>query len=238
MVMRKILPLFCVALMACAGVTDDSSGDEDLTTEGEEAANALTQRDVHEPNLSDDERAAVLERYSRLDPSHIVPKTLLEKAIVMFDANKTKLDNDGHLAVVDFSKHSGKKRFFVVDINTGAVSSYVVAHGSGSDPNNTGIPTRFSNTPNSNMSSLGYYVTAEVYDGKHGRSLRMDGVSNTNSNVRARAVVIHGASYVNEGSAKQGRSWGCFALPENEKDHVIDIMQGGALIYAGQSGTN
>lgn len=233
--MRKILPFLCVALMACAGVTDSSDADEDLTTEGEEASNALTQRDVHEPNVSSEERATILAKYTNLDTAHVVPKQLLENAILFYDVNKSKLDNTGHIAVVDFSRHSGKKRFFVVDMNTGAVGQYVVAHGSGSDPDNTGFAKRFSNTPNSNMSSLGYYVTAETYSGKHGRSLRLDGMSNTNNNVRARAVVIHGASYVNEGSAKQGRSWGCFALPENEKDHVIDMLKGGAVIYAAQA---
>src|SRR5690242_3801432 len=117
--MRKVLPFFCAALIACAGVTDDSSsGDEDLTQEGEESANALTQRDVHEPNLSSDERATILAKYTNLDTAHVVPKQLLENAILFFDVNKTKLDNTGHIAVVDFSRHSGKKRFFVVDMHT------------------------------------------------------------------------------------------------------------------------
>jgi hypothetical protein len=235
--MRKFLPILCAAMVACAGATDSSSDDEDLTAEGEEASDALTQRDVREPSLSSTERAAVLARYSHLDPAHVVPKQLLDNAVVFYDVNKAKLDNTGHLAVVDFSRHSGKKRFFLVDTQNGSVAQYVVAHGSGSDPGNTGFAKRFSNTNNSNMSSLGYYVTGETYSGKHGRSLRLDGVSNTNNNVRMRAIVVHGASYVNEGSAKQGRSWGCFALPENEKDHVIDVLKGGAVIYAAQATT-
>ncbi len=221
-------------MIGCSSVQSEGDG-EDLTTEGEESGSALTSVDVVQPNLTDDERAAVLARYDAVDRQHVVPRNLLEDALVMYDVNKEKLDNKDHLTVVDFARHSGKQRFFVLDMTSGAVSPYVVAHGSGSDPDDTGIPTRFSNTPDSNMSSLGFYVTAETYDGKHGRSLRLDGVSSTDSNVRARAIVVHGASYVSEGRSKQGRSWGCFALPENEKDHVIDMIRGGSLIYAGQS---
>jgi hypothetical protein len=90
----------------------------------------------------------------------------------------------------------------------------------------------FSNKKNSNASSVGFYATGEIYGGKWGRSLRLDGLSETNSNVRARDVVVHGATYVREGRAKQGRSWGCFALPLGMKDAVISKLAGGALIYA------
>ncbi|HEY8075711.1 MAG TPA: murein L,D-transpeptidase catalytic domain family protein [Labilithrix sp.] len=238
--MRSILPACFSLLMivGCSVVQPSSDEGEDLTVEGEESDNALTIVDVVQPSLSPDERDAVLARYSGLDPRHLVPTSLLQEAIVMFDVNKDKLDNKAHMTVVDFARHSGKPRFWVLDMASGEVSPYVVAHGSGSDPGDTGIPTRFSNTPDSNMSSLGFYVTGETYDGKHGRSLRLDGVSPTDSNVRARAIVVHGASYVSEGRAKQGRSWGCFALPENEKDHVIDMIQGGSLIYAGRSSSS
>ena len=75
-------------------------------------------------------------------------------------------------------------------------------------------------------------MTGETYDGKHGNSLRLDGVSPTNSNARARAVVMHGADYVSEGRSKQGRSWGCLALPSPDKDAVIAKLKGGSVIYA------
>jgi hypothetical protein len=226
--------LFVVA----AGCASASSADDgDPTTEGDEADTALTSVHIVQPNLSADERAAVLARYAFVDSGRVVPRGLLEDAIVVFDANRQTLHNTAHLVVVDFARHSSQKRFFVVDTQGGGggVSSYVVAHGSGSDPGYTGIPTLFSNVPNSNMSSLGFYVTGDSYDGKHGHSLRLDGVSTTDSNVRSRGIVVHGASYVEEGRSKQGRSWGCFALPESEKDHVIDVLQGGALMYAGRS---
>src|SRR5262249_39315084 len=161
------------------------------------------------------ERAGILANYDHLDPSRQVPADLLENAVLFLHANKAKIKNQKVLSVVDFSKHSSKKRFFLVDLKSGNVRASVVAHGSGSDPGHTGMASKFSNVSGSNASSLGYYLTAETYDGKNGRSLRIDGVSDTNSNARSRAVVVHRAKYVNEGSAKQGRSWGCPALPNN-----------------------
>ena len=58
----------------------------------------------------------------------------------------------------------------------------------------------------------------------------MDGKSPTNSNARARAIVIHGADYVNQGSV--GRSWGCPALEMRYFEDVIERVKGGALVYA------
>jgi hypothetical protein len=110
-----------------------------------------------------------------------------------------------------------------------------VAHGSGSDKANDGYAEKFSNVSGSNASSLGFYMTAETYNGKHGLSLRLDGLSSTNSNVRARAVVIHGASYVSDSDIKAGRSWGCPAVSMASKDKVIKMLKGGSIIYAGLS---
>jgi hypothetical protein len=176
--------------------------------------------------------ASVLARYKHLDPTHLVAKKLLDHAIAYFDFNKHLIDNQKVLTIVDFSLHSGKKRFFVIDLATGAVTARVVAHGKRSDPDFTGYATEFSNDEGSNMSSLGFALTAQVYEGVHGRSLRLEGLSPTNSNMLARSVVIHGAAYVVEGQDKQGRSLGCFALDQDEKDDVIDALQGGSLLYA------
>jgi len=225
-----LLPITAACLPGCAA--SDQADGEDVTVEGEESSgSALSAADYPVPNLSDDEKAAIVARYN-VDPGGVVPKAMLTDALAFLDANKDKIHNKNFLTVVDFSKHSGKDRLFVVNLTSGAVQSHVVAHGSGSDPGNTGFATKFSNVNNSNETSLGYYVTGETYDGKHGNSLRLDGVSPTNSNARARAVVMHGADYVSEGRSKQGRSWGCLALPSPDKDAVIAKLKGGSVIYA------
>lgn len=226
-------PLLALTIACAAGCTaSDDASDEDVTVEGEESSgSALSAADYPVPNLSVDEKAAIFARY-HVDPDGVVPKAMLTDALAFLDANKDKIHNKSFLTVVDFSKHSGKDRLFVVNLTSGAVQSHVVAHGSGSDPGNTGYATRFSNVNNSNESSLGYYLTGETYNGKHGGSLRLDGLSPSNSNVRMRAIVVHGADYVSEGSFRQGRSWGCFALPPSDKDAVIAKLKGGSVIYA------
>ena len=108
-----------------------------------------------------------------------------------------------------------------------------VAHGKGSDPDGDGYATRFSNEHNSKASSLGFYITGELYMGKHGKSMRLHGLSSVNSNALARAVVVHESAYVREASVRQGRSFGCLAVSATEIRKVLASLNGGALIYAG-----
>jgi hypothetical protein len=177
----------------------------------------------------------VLGKYAYVDPTHLIPDTLLQTALQNYDTRLAQLGNKNYLTVVDFSAHSSHARFFVIDMGTGAVTALHVAHGKGSDPSNSGYATKFSNTPNSEESSLGLYMTAETYDGDHGYSLRLDGLSKTNSNVRDRDIVIHGASYVYDSNVQAGRSLGCLALPMDDRDQFVDLLKGGSLIYAGLS---
>lgn len=169
--------------------------------------------------------------YSHLDPDGMIPKSMLTKAINYFDQNKTKIKNKNYIVVIDFKKHSSKERFYLVDMQTGHVESYLMAHGRGSDEDHDGYATVFSNQSGSNASSVGYYLTAETYYGSNGFSLKLDGLSSTNSNARSRAIVIHGADYVTPGE-KMGRSWGCPALEQRFNAEVIGLIKGGALIYA------
>lgn len=171
--------------------------------------------------------------YAHLDPAKEVPSALLQKAINYFDANKSRIKNQEYMVVIDYKQKSTKERFFLIDMATGKVEKYLVAHGAGSDANADGIAEKFSNVDSTHMSSLGFFLTAETYYGSKGYSLKLDGQSPTNSNARARAIVIHGAAYVNPGSV--GRSWGCPALSMREYEDVIERIKGGTLIYSAQS---
>jgi hypothetical protein len=185
-------------------------------------------------------RAAIVGQYAQLDPQGIVPRGLLEDAIEYFDVNKSLIPNQGYITVVDFSKFSGDDRFFVVDMQSGAVESHKVAHGLNSDPNWTGYATSFSNVSGSLQSSLGFYMGGELYDGTHPHSMRLDGLSPdgspnnmANTNVRQRLVVMHEATYVSDSNTdKQGRSDGCLALDPNIEQGVVDRLTNGSLIYA------
>ncbi|MEA9357667.1 murein L,D-transpeptidase catalytic domain family protein [Bacteriovorax sp. PP10] len=171
------------------------------------------------------------EKYSHVDHDKIVPAALLSKTLAYYDANQSKIKNKNYIIVIDFKQHNSKKRFYLINMNTGDVEQYLTAHGKNSDPDFDGYATKFSNTDGSLMSSVGFYLTAETYYGDNGYSLRLDGLSSTNSNARSRAIVIHGASYVRDASLI-GRSYGCPALEEQYAADVIDTVKGGSLIYA------
>ena len=176
--------------------------------------------------------AALPEQYAHLDPDKLVPNKLLEEAVTFFDANSEKIKNKSIIGVIDFKQHNSKERFYIINMESGHVESYLTAHGRNSDPDHDGYATKFSNVDGSKMTSLGFYLTAETYQGTHGYSLRLDGLSTTNSNARKRLIVIHEASYVAPGPLI-GRSEGCPALDKRYNTEVIREIKGGALLYAG-----
>lgn len=177
----------------------------------------------------------VLAKYNYVDTKKVVPSNLLKQALLAYDQKKDELKKPEVLSVIDYGQRSDKPRFYIINMETGAVKALHVAHGKGSDPDHDGFAKKFSNTPESLMTSLGVFVTAETYYGQHGRSLRLDGLSKTNSNARERDIVIHGANYVVEANQVQGRSFGCPAVSQQKIDKLIDTIGGGSLILAGVS---
>jgi hypothetical protein len=141
----------------------------------------------------------------------------------------------GTLTVIDYSRRSTEKRMWVYDLRTHALLfDELVSHGRGSGKTNA---TSFSNDPSSNMSSLGLFRTGETYIGHNGYSLRLDGLDpGVNDNARVRAIVVHGAPYVNAGIAKAngylGRSLGCPAVRPEIAHALIDTIKNGSLIFA------
>lgn len=138
------------------------------------------------------------------------------------------------LTLIDFSLSSNTKRLWVIDMNTNTILYHsLVAHGKNSGEE---FATKFSNKSESFQSSLGFYITGEVYQGKHGKSLRLDGIERgINDKARDRAVVMHGADYVSEQFIKQnkrlGRSLGCPALPEDLTAEIIDLVKNKSCLF-------
>jgi hypothetical protein len=161
-----------------------------------------------------------------------VPAKAWDNAADYFDANKSIIRNRKWLSIIDFSKFSGERRLFVINLADGEVGHLHVAHGVGSDPNHTGYAGQFSNEDNSHMSSLGFYLVAEPYTGKWGLSARLDGLDSSNSRARQRAIVMHGASYVSPDLPKMGRTWGCPAVDPAEIDILVNRLKGDSLLYA------
>jgi L,D-transpeptidase catalytic domain len=138
------------------------------------------------------------------------------------------------LTIVDYSKASTERRLWVIDTRTNKVLFNTwVAHGKNSG--NT-MSTEFSNAPESLKSSIGVFVTSETYTGKHGDSLRVQGLEpGFNNNAYKRSVVFHGAEYVSEkiaGSGKLGHSWGCFAVSQKIIGSLINTIKNKALVVA------
>ncbi|GAB3815561.1 murein L,D-transpeptidase catalytic domain family protein [Pontibacter rugosus] len=162
---------------------------------------------------------------------------VFRKAVVgvqNFKQSKLISPSQSILSVVDFTKPSSEKRLWIINLKTKKVLfNTLVAHGrnTGQDKAN-----QFSNTPNSYMSSLGFYITDAPYYGKHGLSLRMKGMDEGfNTNAMARAIVVHGADYVSEKFVKQngrlGRSLGCPSIPTEISDEVINLIKNKSVFY-------
>jgi hypothetical protein len=145
------------------------------------------------------------------------------------------VSNPETLTVIDYSKPSTEKRLFVYDLRShDLLYSELVAHGQGSGDN---FATHFSNDPNTHATSLGLFVTEDTYIGKNGYSLRLNGLDRGfNDRALERAIVMHGAPYVNPDTVNSlgrlGRSWGCPALRPAIAKQVIDHVKGGSLGFA------
>ena len=139
------------------------------------------------------------------------------------------------LAVIDYRRSSLKPRLWVFDVAAGRLLfEEVVAHGQGSGND---LATRFSNREGTHASSLGLFVTRDSYDGRNGYSMRMQGLEpGVNDQALARAIVMHGAPYVDVAigmrQGRLGRSWGCPAVREAIARRMIDVLKGGQFVFA------
>nr|MBI1229620.1 hypothetical protein [Cytophagales bacterium] len=169
----------------------------------------------------------------------ILTKPILKKALTGYLrlVNEGIIDYGKPLTVIDFSVPSTVDRLWVIDMENLSVKfQSLVAHGRNSGDK---VAKNFSNQHSSYMSSLGFYRTGETYQGAHGYSLRLDGLEvGINDQARSRAIVIHGADYVNEqfisSTGRLGRSLGCPALPMESHVPIIDLIkdQSAIFIYA------
>jgi hypothetical protein len=142
------------------------------------------------------------------------------------------------VGLADFSAPSRERRFYLLNMGDGRMDNLLVAHGRGSDPSHSGWLRRFSNEPGSAATSEGAYRTDALYTGKHGRSMRLEGLDVSNDNAAGRAIVVHSAWYVSAEVARThgalGRSEGCFAFDSADLDGVLARLGPGRLILAGR----
>ena len=147
---------------------------------------------------------------------------------------------------------ANRPRFYIIDLKSGAVSAYRVAHGRNSDPNGyqqltTGLTmpgplktssgaVAASNQLDTNMSAVGAYVAANVYnDGAFPGSVRLHGLDPTNSCVFWRAIVLHQmrAMTPDPVTGLVGTSDGCLAVEEISRPTIAGLLADGGFVYVG-----
>ena len=142
--------------------------------------------------------------------------------------------------IADFAVHSALPRFHFANLEAGTVTSYRVAHGTGSDPEHDGMLKLFSNQFGSNATSRGAYISWEWYKGRYGTSIRLGGLDADNSNALDRAIVMHAADYARpehvDRWGRLGRSNGCLAMAPDDFMWALTQLSGGRLVYADRLG--
>jgi hypothetical protein len=184
-----------------------------------------------------DTESKIVVAYHQLDANSFVLPSFESFSVALegFQLLKQKgIVEKNILTIIDFSLPSTANRLWVIDLDKNKVLfQTLVAHGK-----NTGedMAKIFSNKAESYQSSLGFYATAEVYNGKHGLSLKLDGLQKgLNDKARERAVVMHGADYVSETFIKQhkrlGRSQGCPAVPVEMNEKIINVIKDKSCLF-------
>lgn len=170
-------------------------------------------------------------------------KPVFEKALTGFYNLKKsgKISERDILTIADFDQLSSKKRLYIIDLDKKEMLLNTwVAHGQNSGGDET---NHFSNIKDSFESSLGFYVTGEIYRGIHGKSLKLDGMDEGfNNNARNRSIVVHGAPYVSQGTidalGRLGRSQGCPAVAPEVAEQVINTIVDKTVLFVNKSTDN
>ena len=173
-----------------------------------------------------------------------VPAEAVERSIQYLEQNAGKYVQGGeigntrvevggdNMVVIDYSLPSTQKRLYHLNLKTGEVQKFYVAHGK-----NSGVhySTSFSNVHESKTSSLGMSVVGGTYSGFYGKSIRLYGLEKSNSKMEDRYIVMHGAPYVSpefiEKNGRLGRSWGCPAVEVDVMKLMIETLTPGSLVY-------
>ncbi|AWI80518.1 hypothetical protein CEW87_14785 [Parazoarcus communis] len=186
-------------------------------------------------NASAGSSDALLEAQLSAAAPNLAPQVLKLALSAMQCATASGVESSSRLAVIDYSLSANVPRMWVFDLDKRQVlHEELVAHGRNSGDE---LATSFSNRVGSNQSSIGLFRTGETYDGRNGYSLRMQGLEpGVNDNAYERAIVIHGASYVDPNfiaeNGRLGRSQGCPAVADGVARRVIDHLKEGQFVFS------
>jgi len=157
-----------------------------------------------------------------------------DRAMDYYRDHRETIDNQRYLTVIDFTRPSYARRMHVLDLETGQMERFLVAHGE-----NSGYiyATELSNRIGSHQSCRGFFLTGEAYQGDFGPALKLHGLEEgINDQAFRRDIVLHGATWASYGSVfenggRLGRSWGCPAVPLEEVGRIVERLEGGSLLY-------
>ena len=164
------------------------------------------------------------------------------------------IHNHKHLLITDYTIPHPENRFFILHLSTGEVKKSPAAHGYGSNQGcpqqhrlscgtrlKCQFPVRIGNTPNSGMTSKGFFLTEEPYRSSQvtfrggspasigHNAIRLEGLQyGINYNARRRAVVFHRANYYSNTCSS---SAGCPAIQPGLFENYKEELDGGALLY-------
>lgn len=222
--------LVCLAAVPLTAKTAVRVGSRVPSAGSAHAATVLTNREPRTTN-----RQLNVDRATALQSGVSTDVLTLALSAVSCGVASGDLQAPPTLTLIDYSLPSTTPRLWVFDLRTGKLLFHeLVAHGRNSGDN---MATRFSDAMESRETSLGLFRTADTYVGHNGYSLRLDGLEpGFNGNARDRAIVMHGAPYVDVATAQAngrlGRSWGCPALREAVARQVIDTVRGGGVVFS------
>lgn len=231
---RHLLPMVAIMLSATATATSTATYHTEQQLELQTHTTPLTTEvlsPVNEQKEIKDESLALLQD-SAPDAN---PEVIAMAYSALQCASAHGMESSDRLAVIDYSLPSTQPRLWVFDLESGTLLYREhVAHGRNSGGNMT---TKFSNVEGSFASSLGLFRTRETYVGSNGYSMRMDGLEpGFNDQARSRAIVMHGAPYVDVNAAQKqgrlGRSLGCPAVREGVARQMIDTLKNGQFIFS------
>ncbi|WP_242919424.1 murein L,D-transpeptidase catalytic domain family protein [Pontibacter liquoris] len=233
---RAVLTTLTLALLSFASLEVPVTGAQALGKEVHTVARTTNALTFTEKKMAFDDHALDVYNEAGLKTAGLSYE-VFEKAFVGYHNFKQRqliAPSNSVLTVIDFTQASNQKRLWIIDVNTKKLLyNTLVAHG-----RNTGEADarQFSNEPNSFKSSIGFYLTGKTYTGKHGLSLRLNGMDpKYNSNAMQRAIVVHGADYVSENFVKQygrlGRSLGCPAVPLEFSKAIINTIKDNSCLY-------
>ena len=220
-----------VSTIVLAACFSDGSG-----VQAAHEKDTLSTRAGMDTTQSEPYREAVMQHYhlARLGESGLDSAVFYTAYTGYLNLKASKRTTSPILTVVNFHLPSTDNRMWIIDAERDSLLlSTWSAHGKGSGKE---MATVFSNTPGSLQTSLGFYLTAEEYVGKNGRSLKLDGLdSGFNTNARRRYVVMHGADYVSQDTINAyghlGNSEGCPAVSHDVNHRVIDWVKGGSVLF-------